>query len=96
VKIAFFTEFVLTLQTDFAARWCCWFSANDSSNEQFCPPLVYGFKTKNTQLAFPYPFLIFHFASTSSTQYPCNHPNTFTCRAFCMNRWGYACVWMSC
>jgi len=31
----------LTLQTDFAARWCFWFSANDSSIEHSCPPLVY-------------------------------------------------------
>jgi len=31
----------LTLQTGFAARWCFWFSANDSSIEQVCPPLVY-------------------------------------------------------
>jgi len=33
--------FLLTLQTGFAARLCFWFSANDSSNEQVCPPLVY-------------------------------------------------------
>jgi len=32
--------FVLTLQTGFAARWCFWFSANESSIEQVCPPLV--------------------------------------------------------
>jgi len=30
VKLAFFIELYLTLQTDFAARWCFWFSANDS------------------------------------------------------------------
>ena len=41
VKLAFFTVFVLTLQTGFAARWCYWFSANDSTNEQVCSPLVY-------------------------------------------------------
>jgi len=41
VKLAFFTAFVLTLQIGFAARWCFWFSANDSSIEQVCPPLVY-------------------------------------------------------
>jgi len=33
--------FVLTLQIGFAARWCFWFSANDSSVEQVCPYLVY-------------------------------------------------------
>jgi len=32
--------FVLTLQTGFVARWCFWFSANESSIEQVCPPLV--------------------------------------------------------
>jgi len=32
----------LTLQTGFAARWCFWFSANDSSIEQVCPTLVYA------------------------------------------------------
>ena len=40
VKLAFFAVFVLTLQTGFAARWCFRFSANDSSIEQVCPPLV--------------------------------------------------------
>jgi len=30
VKLPFFNELCLTLQTDFAARWCFWFSANDS------------------------------------------------------------------
>jgi len=40
VKLAFFTVFVLTLQTGFAARRCFWFSSNDSSIEQVCPPLV--------------------------------------------------------
>jgi len=30
----------LTLQTAFAARRCFWFSANDSSIENDCPPLV--------------------------------------------------------
>jgi len=40
VKLAFFTVFVLTLQTDFAPRWCFWFSANDSSIEQVCPTLL--------------------------------------------------------
>jgi len=45
VKLAFFTAFVLTLQTDFAARWYFWFSANNSSNEQVCPPLVYDHLT---------------------------------------------------
>jgi len=29
VKLAFFTVFVLTLHTDFAARWYFWFPAND-------------------------------------------------------------------
>jgi len=33
--------FVLTLQTGFAARWCSWFSANNSSIEHVCPPRVY-------------------------------------------------------
>jgi len=32
----------LTLQTGFVARWCFWFSANDSSIEQVYPPLVYN------------------------------------------------------
>jgi len=40
VKLAFFIIFVLTLQNGFAARWCFWFSANDSSIEKVCPPLV--------------------------------------------------------
>jgi len=31
VKLAFFTVFVLTQQTGFSARWCCSFSANESS-----------------------------------------------------------------
>jgi len=38
VKPALFIELYLTLQTDFAARRCFWFSANDSSIEQICPP----------------------------------------------------------
>jgi len=42
VKLAFFAVFVLTLQTGFAACWCFWFSANDSSIEQFWPPMVYA------------------------------------------------------
>jgi len=42
VKLAFFNELYLTLQTDFAARWCFCFSANDSSVEQVCPPLLLG------------------------------------------------------
>jgi len=43
VKLAFFTAFVLTLQTlGFVARWCFWFSANESSIEQVYPPLVYA------------------------------------------------------
>jgi len=41
VKLAFFTVFALTQLTGFAARWCFLFSANDSSIEQDCPPLVY-------------------------------------------------------
>jgi len=40
-KTCIFTVFVLILQTGFAVRWCFWFSANDSSIEQVCPPLVY-------------------------------------------------------
>jgi len=36
-KLAFFNELYVTLQTDFAARWCFCFSANDSSVEQVCP-----------------------------------------------------------
>jgi len=31
----------LTLQTAFAAPWCFWFSANDTSVEQVCQYLVY-------------------------------------------------------
>jgi len=41
VKLAFFTVFVSTLQSGFAARWCFWYSANESSIEQVWPPLVY-------------------------------------------------------
>jgi len=41
VKLAFFTVFVLTLQTGFVAHRCFWFSASDSSIEQVCPHLVY-------------------------------------------------------
>jgi len=33
-------ERYLTLQTDFAARWCFWLSANDNSVEQVCPHLA--------------------------------------------------------
>jgi len=40
VKLAFFTVFVLTIQTGFATRQCFCFSSNDSSIEQVCPPLV--------------------------------------------------------
>jgi len=29
------------MQTDFAARWCVWFPANDCSAEEVCPPLLY-------------------------------------------------------
>jgi len=42
----------LTLQTDFEARWCFRFSANDSSVEQVCPRLVY--KVNKIRL-FPWP-----------------------------------------
>jgi len=31
----------MTLHTGFAARLCFWFSANDSSIEHVCPPVVY-------------------------------------------------------
>jgi len=41
VKLAFFTVFLLTLQTSSAARWRFWFSANDSSIEQVCPSLIH-------------------------------------------------------
>jgi len=40
IKPALFIELYLTLQTSFAAHWCFWFSANDSSIEQICPPLL--------------------------------------------------------
>jgi len=41
-KPALFIELHLTLQTDFAARCCFWFSANDYSIEQICPsPLLH-------------------------------------------------------
>jgi len=40
VKSTFFIELYLTLQTNFAARWCFSFSANDSSIEQVRPPLL--------------------------------------------------------
>jgi len=36
-KPALSIELHLTLQTDFAARCCFWFSANDSSIEQILP-----------------------------------------------------------
>jgi len=39
MKLAFFNGMYLILQIDFAAR-CFSFSANDSSAEQVCPPLV--------------------------------------------------------
>jgi len=38
-KLALFTVFVLTLQTDIAADWCFWFSVNDSFIEQVWSPL---------------------------------------------------------
>ena len=37
-KLALFTVFVLTLQTDIAADWCFWFSVNDSFIEQVWSP----------------------------------------------------------
>jgi len=40
-KLAFFIELYLILQTDFMARLCFWFSANDSSTAQVFPSLVY-------------------------------------------------------
>jgi len=40
VKPALFNELHFTLQTDFAARCCFWLSANDSSIEQICPPVL--------------------------------------------------------
>jgi len=40
VKLTFFIELYLILQTDFMARLCFWFSANDSSIAQVCPSLV--------------------------------------------------------
>jgi len=39
VKPALSIEVYLTLQTDFSVRCCFWFSANESSVEQICPPL---------------------------------------------------------
>jgi len=42
VKFAFFTVFVLTLQTDFVARWCFLFSANGFFVGQVCPSLLYA------------------------------------------------------
>jgi len=44
VKLVFLIKLYLTLQTDFAVRWCFWFSANDSAVEQVCPTPVYMFK----------------------------------------------------
>jgi len=49
VKLAFFAVFVQTLQTGFAARWCFWFSANDSSIAQVCPPLIFMLCVKKHQ-----------------------------------------------
>jgi len=40
VNHALFIELYLTLQTDFAARCCFWFSPNDYPIEQICPPLL--------------------------------------------------------
>jgi len=37
-QIIYLLLFVLTLQTDFTARCCFYFSANDSSLEQFAQP----------------------------------------------------------
>ena len=42
VKLACVNELYLTLQADFAACCCFWFSANDSSVKEVCPPLVYN------------------------------------------------------
>jgi len=47
-KLAFFTLFLLTLETDFAARWCFRFSADDSSIEQVRPPLHYSIYLRET------------------------------------------------
>jgi len=35
VKLALFSELYLKLQTDFTARWCFWFSANDCPFESW-------------------------------------------------------------
>jgi len=35
------------MQTYFAAYWCFWFSANGSSIEHICPPLVYAISLSN-------------------------------------------------
>jgi len=39
-KTEFFIELYLTLQNDFAARWCFWFYANDSPIENVRPLLL--------------------------------------------------------
>jgi len=51
VKLALFAVFVLTLQTDFAARWFFWFSADDFFIEQVCPsPLAYAVRTLRNKI----------------------------------------------
>jgi len=50
VKDALFTEFVMTQQTDFAARCCFWFPANDPSIDQVCPLLLQVFVISGEQL----------------------------------------------
>ena len=40
IKPALFIELYLTQHTAFLDRCCFWFSANDSSIEQICSPLL--------------------------------------------------------
>jgi len=68
-KLAFFTVFVWTLQVDFAARWCFWFSANDSSVEQVCSLLYQLNNSTNLQflrwlLTFLQYLVVHHWANT--------------------------------
>jgi len=56
VKLALFSELYLTLQTDFTARWCFWFSANDCSFEswlQLRGLCASGFKSFLSVVRFP-------------------------------------------
>ena len=50
-RLVFLLLLCYFVQTDFAARWCLWFSASGSFFEQVCPPLVYSVKTRTNSFA---------------------------------------------